>query len=330
MFDDIALELIDGESGKEFRITLYPDDYEQGLLYAKLFKANITAFSIPHLGLVFPSILKSCPGQLRFECSFMDNNPGCAWEIYLSGDQVQAFEAANASPLDVALRIADRANHERGETVQRQKRVRFDWLGMSGLIDFLRAQNLPPQARSELLAGMTGPVAKRAEGEDCRSGDHLQVGIYHRERGDAGAALREYSEEIRFSLHRGGWQNQYVACAVNNYAVLKKREGKFDEALQMFKCALAINPNYYEALISAHGIVDDLDACLRLMRRIFAIRPGNELNQAILNTLAERFGLFPESAMASCLGLPPADLSAPSADMAIDDPASILDSRFGP
>ncbi|MBI5756244.1 MAG: tetratricopeptide repeat protein [Nitrospirae bacterium] len=111
-------------------------------------------------------------------------------------------------------------------------------------------------------ATMKSPLSARA---------HEYLGLTYREIGRIGSAIVEYQNAIRLG------EGAHRASAHNNLGALYGDMRLWDLAIQEFRIAIEINPNYYKAynnLGTVYMINGDLDEAARNYKKAIKIYPG--------------------------------------------------------
>ncbi len=122
----------------------------------------------------------------------------------------------------------------------------------------------------------------------------LQLAISHELADEAQMALSIYQKIIE--------EKPKYILAYNHKAGLLMQIGCYEEALELFKQILRINPNYYRANLGLGICLDRLEqypSAIRYYKKYISQKPKSETAHALVNRICEIYGEKPSRA-ASC------------------------------
>ncbi len=197
----------------------------------------------------------------------------------------------------------------------------LDWEGWAGVATWVRLRwGHEPEARESVREALLNRL-RRGPAAELNN----EVGFTHRLQEEWDEAILWYQQEVRAHLRPDGRLEWGAARALCNLGVVYKKRGEAERARECFQLALHLNPNHYEALVGAVGLLPDLAAILPGLSRLQRLRPDDEMLATLLNDLCGEAALAAEE-LARLVRAASADvdLTAPFAPLAVDDPAALL------
>ncbi len=141
-----------------------------------------------------------------------------------------------------------------------------DWRGTQGLIFYLRlAQGNRPNP------GLLHSLELHVEKYGPATGLYYEMGYLNRLAENWDKAIDCYRKEIRFGLKSDGLPGIGGVRALNNMGVVYKKLGDLKLARHCLVLALSINPNYFEALVTLAGLMEQEHVAMSCLARAFAI-----------------------------------------------------------
>lgn len=266
-----------------------------------LFPVSILTMDVPTMrGMpLSPDIVLPDDASLRIEFSLDDVQPDdLLWEMYIPAEKRWQMLALNLKSRSLNIGIRDSASGKVLPIPGRQTPHIMDWSGVSGLVRAIQAANTRQggsgwrkENAHNIIEGMED-VINRYGG--YVTGLHANMGLVYRELGELDKAKPCYMREIRGAQRKDGSFARSAMLGFNNLAVVYKKEGAFDKSVQCFQLALALNPNYFEALISIAGLIPDIKQSTAYLGRAYRLQPESPIWGLLLHNMAEAHQLTPE------------------------------------
>lgn len=245
-----------------------------------------------------PEIVIPDDASLRIEFSLDDIHAGqLLWDMYIDGEKRGQMANLNLKTKSITLGIRDLSTGQIHFIPGNQTPYILDWSGSVGLIQSLRnvylqsgrgwEKNNAYQIISEVLEEI-----KRLGGYVTTL--HASIGLIYRDLGEFDKATPLYTEEIKGAHRPDGTFATSAMLGFNNLAVIYKKEGAFDKALLNFQFALALNPNYFEALVSIAGLIPDMNQALVYLGRAFRVQSRHPIWNTMLHNMASAYEEDPQ------------------------------------
>lgn len=242
-----------------------------------------------------PDIVIPDDASLRIEFSLDDVQSGqLLWDMYIPADHHIQMANLNLQTKTLNIGIRDLASGKNFPIPGKQNPYILDWSGTGGLIFAIRmSQNQYERGWDHDNAL---DIIKGAQDEIGRLGGyvtglHAHLGLVYREIGEFEKAKQCYMQEIRGARRQDGTFAQSAMLGFNNLAVIYKKEQAFQKAIHNFRFALALNPNYFQALISVSGLINDLNESLVYLGRAYRLQSENPIWNTILQNISTAYEL---------------------------------------
>lgn len=307
--------------------TLHTQRFEEAAQLLKTFRLSITPTGIPQLRALPPAPDIAVPSEGHLLLSFtLDDLAAFAplAQIILPKNQLPALAQANASGGGFSVMLEGPGGgllaKPRTETF-RFEPYALDWEGWEGIALLVRVKW---RAEQDALDSVLESLHNRLE-RGPAAGLHEEIGFLYRLRDDWEQAIYWYQQEVRLHLRPDGRLGPGAARALCNLGVIYKKRAEVERALACFKLALHLNPNYYEAIVSAAGLQPDLSASLQCLARLHRLRADDQLLTVMLRSFCGDLPLASEELLGVIRAASAdVDLAAPLAPLAVDDPGALL------
>jgi tetratricopeptide (TPR) repeat protein len=122
------------------------------------------------------------------------------------------------------------------------------------------------------------------------------MGLICRSFNDFDKAIECYLEEIKGATRADGSFGKQATIAFNNLGVVYKKQLQIDKAIDAFKVAISMNPNYFEAYTSIAGcFFEDMNLNIKYFARAFRIRPDEQLWNHIVHSYSQAYRISPQT-----------------------------------
>lgn len=314
------------EKGKARLVfTLPTKRFDEAAQLLKTFRLSVTPTGIAQLRALPPAPDITVPADGQLLLSFtLDDLAAFAplAQIILPKNQLPALTQANANGFSVVLEGPGGGllAKPRTETF-RFEPYALDWEGWEGIALLVRIKwRDDPEALDSVLESLHNRLERGAA-----AGLAEEVGFLYRLRDDWEQAIYWYQQEVRLHLRPDGRPGPGAARAFCNLGVIYKKRAEIERALACFKLALHLNPNYYEAIVSAAGLQPDLSASLQCLARLYCLRADDQLLTAMLRSFCGDLPLASEELVGVVRAASAdVDLAAPLPPLAVDDPLALL------
>jgi tetratricopeptide (TPR) repeat protein len=238
-------------------------------------------------------------GKLAIEFSCNDPDPEHAFDVLVVPPTLQKeLAAANRESRQLTIILQEEKRALFGQPSTRSALIPgtyqpyvLDWNGMVGIVGRVRSalqqKGTPPD--DSFTAALEGQIAEFGVSTNL----YTELGVLYRLREDFDRAIYYHREEIRFGLLPDGQPSKGSQRAFNNLGVVYKKRQEYDRARDSFIVALALNPNYFEALVSVAGVLGQAEAALVCVSRAYRIRPGDPALQQLITEMAPDYGQTP-------------------------------------
>jgi tetratricopeptide (TPR) repeat protein len=263
--------------------------------------------------------------SLRIELALEDPLPGNAFFVDITDEEIPALKESNLKTKTLVFSLYDNKN-ESSEAIFLHLIYPFiiDWAGVIG-INYLQRLNMK-EIKKDAVTAMIDVLEIHLEQMGYSTGIYTELGILHRLNDDFAKASECYTKEIKNSVDHEGKPGYSSMKAINNLAVIHKLQRERDQAIDLYKLALNINKNYFEAYIGLAGMLDDIDLMTLCIARAFRIRPQDENVQRLVQMISEFMKISTEEISIKINHyLAQIDLSVPLKELKIERPVMRFD-----
>jgi len=246
-----------------------------------------------------PNVVIPDDAALRIEFSLDDVQSGqLLWEMYISGKQRAKMANFNLQSKTLNIGIRNLTSGKIIPVPGKQVPYVLDWSGTGGLVYTIRNTNQlygrgwEKKKAYQIIVGIEEQIDKHG---GYVTALHAHMGLVYRDLGEFGKAKRCYLQEIRGAQRSDGTFGQSAMLGFNNLAVIYKKEQAFKEALQNFRFALALHPNYFQALVSVAGLITDINESIVYLGRAFHIQSENPIWNTIITNMASAYEQPPQA-----------------------------------
>lgn len=261
-----------------------------------LFPLNIISIDVPTWRKMPlpPDLIIPADASLRIEFSFEDTQPSeLLWDFYIPAETRWNLKALNSKCKSMNIGIQDKTSKKIIPIPGREQPYIFDWSGLTGIVYYVRrtkdlsGKEWDKSNAYNIIEGMHEEITKCG---GYITDMHTHMGLIYRRFGDFDKAKECYMQEIMGARRKDNMFARSAAHGFNNLAVIYKKENQYEKALVNFRFALAIHPNYFEALISMAGVLPNLKQSLAVLGRAYRIRSEDAIWNTIIQNLAEASG----------------------------------------
>ena len=316
---DIRVEII-SENDIEFPAVIFrTDNFDRSVDALRNFKITPLPINLDILKTL--NTEESFPDKfLRLELSFEDIFPLNAYETYISSEQTDFLSYSNKSSKRLRF-IIEGKNGIFGKTntlvLHDLYPYVLDWKGILGL--FMLKRLSMKNIDNVQINNFINSLELHIEENGYATGIFTELGYLNKMKNDLDRSVECYMLEIKNSFSDNGLGNG-CSKAVNNLAVLYKQNNQIEKARDLFKLALNLNPNYFEANLSISGLLNDLNLSLKCIARAYKIRSDDPGIDNITEIISELHGYDPVELKSKITNLSEIiDISKPFDEFIIED-----------
>jgi len=231
--------------------------------------------------------------SLRIELALDDPLPGNAFYVDLSDDEIPALKDINMKTKTLAFSLKDNGDDSTEPTLLHLAYpFVLDWAGVLG-INYLQRLNMK-EIKQDAVEAMINVLEIHLEQMGYSTGIYTELGILYRLQENFTKASECYTNEIKNSVDDDGKPGYSSMKAINNLAIIHRLKREPEQAIDLYKLAININKNYFEAYLGLAGMLDDVDLMTRYMARAFRIRPKDENIQRLVQMMSEALKISTE------------------------------------
>lgn len=181
---------------------------------------------------------------LRCEFSFEDIEPSSSYEINLSQEDVERLRASNLK--FKKLRFVFRENKTQ-KIIHELYPYILDWAGVLGIGIIKRWSG---KFENEDIDNFIEILKQSLIENGYATGINTEIGFLYKMKGNLDKAIEYYTKEIREMSKIDSVPGISIAKTINNLATVYKNKQDYEKSIDLYKFALNINQNYFEAYIS--------------------------------------------------------------------------------
>ncbi len=231
-------------------------------------------------------------GVVYIEFLLDDLNPGMLLNTVVINETFQhTLGQANYDTKKLTVMISDTA--QRVAPVPGTFTPYFlDWSGMVGIATYMRKAGTRngQQPSQEQIKNIIHILDTSLQEHGPATGKYCELGYLYRLLNDWQQAIQYYTAEINLNRGSDGLPMIGGLHAFNHMGMVYQKARQFDVARDCYRIALALNPNYFDCLISLAGITEDSDEAMRYVARAHRIRPNDPIWPEMLHNLAQASG----------------------------------------
>lgn len=261
----------------------------------ELFPLTILTVDVPMLRSLPTPEQMTIPdnASLRIEFSLDDIHPGdVLWDMYIDVETRQRMTQLNLRSKRINIGIREKYTEKLIAVPGRQYPYIVDWTGIGGLTLMLclthdqQGRELPKNLAQTFIKTMNEDSIDRYGGYVTAL--HAQMGLLYRRLGDFKKAKQCYMQEVKGAQRSDGSFTMSAMLGFNNMAVIHKKLGEHQPAILNFKLALALHPNYFQALVSIAGFFEPQQS-MSFLARAYRIQSGSPIWDSIFFNLANAY-----------------------------------------
>ncbi|HMA33814.1 MAG TPA: tetratricopeptide repeat protein [Chloroflexia bacterium] len=289
-----GVELVTEGGAPQPVFTLRTRDFDRAIKVLRLFPPALLPFNsaLIHQFPLPPGVHLPRESRLWIEFSLDDAMPGNYQDRLVVPDaQIGALAAANTASRRLSIVLQEEKGFFR-KTVGRSEPLHWsyapyvlDWSGGLGVSVSARSGRgpIPAQMHTLALEGLQKQLAEHG----YVTGLYTEIGMRYRLQEDWDQAIHCYVQEIVAGRTAAGGPGLGALQAFCNLGVVAKKLGDLQRARESFGIALGLNPNYFEALVSISGILEDTDLALNCVSRALRIRSDDPVFHTLVQAMAK-------------------------------------------
>ncbi len=286
MFNDILLA--HDLENKCFSATFTTDNLDKARDHLTMAPPSIRTISYDLAR--YLKVTKSEKTGLRIEFSCEDVDPEHSWECELDIEKQKYFASHKNTGTPLAIQIQSTSAGSTPEKLYDYRGLSIDWIGYTGLTTLIRSGGDPSQ--NEPKERSIASITQKIKDSGTSSGDYIEMGVCLRQLGRIDEAVDMYIKELQFAFSLDSQPfNPFTITAIQNIATAYKKKNDFGKAIVLYLIALTLNPNYFEALISACGLIDNAELSLKMAARAYKIRRNDDIAAILLQNHMGKYEL---------------------------------------
>lgn len=318
---EIKADLIEENGIKIPAFIFQVSSIEKALEFMKYFRITPMPINMPMLSRISPSQDYPNDALLRIELAFEDPLPDNAYEIYLNEDQVSSLSKANIEAKKIKYCMEDKEKKsgkiKRIELYTDDKYI-LDWNGILGIVFLNRISS--KELSEEKIKKLINIIEIHGNENGYATGMFTELGYLYKLLGNNKKAISFYIEEIKMATDSNDNTQFGAAKAINNLGVIYKGNKDIKNAIALFKLAIALNMNYFEAYLNIAGIINNYELSIQCIARAYKIRPDSPSIKIIIENLSNFYKLSNDEVINKInLQIYKIDLSKPISNLEIVD-----------